>query len=112
MRRRERCIINFNRQHKLFIDKITKLGFFRHSKNLYSIYDYYILIEHSNKYNNILFYQTYDNGGGKDLYNLIVKVDDFHQPNIVKHDVMLNKILEIDIFSRRKKIEKLLKKIR
>jgi hypothetical protein len=107
MRKRIRCIINFNRQHKLFIDKITKLGFVRFGKNRYSCYNYNILVTRFYEYYHILLY--YHNKGGQKIYETTLLIKDFHKPNIIKHDVILNKILNIGIFSRKLKIQKILK---
>lgn len=105
MCRRKRCVRNFNKQQKLFIGKITKMGFYQCTDSLYRFKDYSVFIDRwenthviTLSINNSIIYDSY------------LSISDFHSPKIDhKYNNILNYILDINVFKRRRKIEKILK---
>ena len=92
----------------MFIDKIIKLGFNQHKEDFYIHPNCSILVT---KWANSYIITLYGSNG-MTTYEILLKINDFHSSKITEHDLMLNHIMSISVFNRRKKIEKIIEKIR
>jgi hypothetical protein len=103
----------FNVCHNSFITKINRLGFMYESTNYYICGRYNIVADNNydDKYNYIssrlILYidETY-------IHQTIFIVQDFYENEKDKHEDMLDYIMSMGVFSRKLKIEKILKNIR